>query len=369
MPPVDGQQVENLNDALAAEFDAMAADSDVEEEIGDEQAEISEEGYEIDVEENDEEVSEAAEEDTVEQELKDEIAEASDSDYTEPAPERWPSEIKEVYNSLPPEARKAMLDGIYKPMQATYTKSTQELAQMRQTLNPMLETMNQYRNQFERMGVSAEEVFRTQLAWAAHLQQVGAEQGLRDMAAAYGVGKIDPKGQQDEDEQYLTPFERKLKADFQAQSQQLQQLTNTFQSQVQNQSEAAQAARFNEVRQGLNDFINETKDGKPAHPHIEKVAPAIAGLIRGGLVPEADQYGQPMSYRDRVANAYEMAVNLDPSLRSVSNASRTGQMQRTKAARSVDVVAKSASAQSQFSDGNLSEDLAETFDRLSRKVS
>ena len=53
-----------------------------------------------------------------------------------------------------------MLDGIYKPMQRQYGQTTQELAEMRKGLEPMLESMNQYRGDFERMGVNPAEAFR-----------------------------------------------------------------------------------------------------------------------------------------------------------------------------------------------------------------
>ena len=261
-----------------------------------------------------------------------------------------------------------MLDGIYKPMQASYTQATQELAGMRQSVQPMLETLQQHQNVFERLGVNPVEAFRTQMAWSAHLAQVGPEQALKDMAAAYGV-QADKLAEKDGiSDEYLTPFERQMKAQVEAQNQQLQGLMGTLQQQQESQTQQQQMARYQEVQQGLNDFISEQKDGKPAHPHIEKVAPAIAGLIRGGLVRSTNEYGQPLNVRDQVAQAYEMAVNMDPALRTASSPPNSGQVQRNKAARSVEVVAKSPASSVNVPNQSLTADLDEVFDELNRRV-
>ena len=367
------QQAEDatLEQALGEAFDAMEDGAeeitDTEEDF-DEEAEVSEEG----AEETTEEVSEDADEESDEQdegseevseELKEEIQDAADSDYNEPAPERWPADMKEVYNSLPPPARKAMLEGIYKPMQASYTRSTQELAEMRKTLNPMLETVNQYRNEFQRMGVNPQEAFQRQIAWAAHFAKVGPEQGIKDMQAAYGLGQ-QAQGQQEEE--YLTPVERAMKAKLDALEQQVQQGGQYLQKQQAEQQQQLQQRRYAEVQGGLQDFINEQKDGKPAHPHIEKVAPAIAGLIRGGLVSQTNEYGQPIPVRDQLSRAYKLACDMDPSIRQATTADRSGQVRKAKAAGSVGVVAKSRSEPSDVSGRSLAEELEEAYDKMAR---
>ena len=365
MPPRNDEQEVDLENALAEAFDEMESDdSDVEEEDV-EEAEISEEGDAEEIEEGDEAASEEQQDEEVAQdeELKGEIEDAAESDYTEPAPERWPAEIKQVYNELPPQARKAMLEGIYKPMQAQYTKSTQQLAQMRKQVEPMLKSLDQYRNDFERMGMNPQEAFQRQVAWAAHFARVGPEQGLKDMQEAYGLG-AKQEGQQEE--QYLTPVERAMKAKLDA----LEQTVQSSQQQTVQQQQAAQQQqyqrRYTEVTKGLQDFINETKDGKPAHPHVEKVAPAIAGLIRGGLVRTTDDYGQPVPVRDQLNAAYRMACDMNPSIRTASTGSQSRQVAKAKAAGSVGVVAKNAASQSDVSGRSLMDDLEETFDKMSR---
>ena len=283
-------------------------------------------------------------------------------EYNEPPPERWPDEMKEVYNNLPPEARQQMLDGIYKPMQRQYGQTTQELAEMRKGLEPMLESMNQYRGDFERMGVNPAEAFRRQMAWASHLARVGPEQGMKDMAASYGLDRgVDGQAE----EQYLTPVERSLQAKLDALEQHVQGQANFQQEQSQAQQQYAQQARYNEVQLGLQEFTNEQRDGKPAHPHIEKVAPAIAGLIRGGLVTQADDYGQPVPIKNQLAQAYQMAVDLDPSLRSAAPRN-VRQVARAKAAQNVGVVTNTPVTRESGEVNTLSESIESLYDRLDR---
>jgi hypothetical protein len=163
------------------------------------------------------------------------------------------------------------------------------------------------------MGVNPVEAFQTQMAWISHLNKVGAEQGIRDMALAYGVGEKPKAGQ----EEYLTPTERGFKqqvADLTAKINEQSDTTKKFTDTQRNDQITAQQ---NEVKSHLDTFINEkTDDGKLAHPHVEKVASNIAGILRGGLIPKADEYGNAIPMRDQLQKAYTMACNLDPALRT-----------------------------------------------------
>jgi hypothetical protein len=316
------------------------------------------------------EEEETAPEETAEAEIAEEIetqqeeaAEAEESGYTEPAPERWPAEMKEVYAKLPPEGRKMMMEQVYKPMQAQYTKSTQEMAEIRKAVDPMLEALNNYRNDFERMGVNPAEAFRTQIAWAAHFARVGPQQGIADMQAAYGQNVV-PAGQQEEE--YLTPVERAMKTEIGELKQQLNQTSQGQKQYLEQQAQQQQQAQYNEVQRGLQSFINEQKDGKPVHPHVERVAPAIAGLIRGGLINSRDQHGQPIPIRDQMAQAYNMAVSMDPSLSKASGSG--GQAGRAIAAQKVGVVANTPAGKADVEGMTVSEQLDAENDRLSRRV-
>jgi hypothetical protein len=367
-PDKSQQDTESLSAAIENAFDELASkdESDNVEDNADEmRGETVETGDDYEgVEASDESDYDAEEHQEISEELQEEIQDAADSDYNEPAPERWPDEMKEVYNSQPPAVRQAMLENLYKPMQRRYTEATQQLSEMRKTVEPMLNSLNQHQEVFQRMGVNPQQVFETQMAWAAHLQRVGAEQGLKDMAQAYGVGGEQPIGQGDE---LLTPFERAMKQQVEG----LQQQVAGFQQHQQQTETQAQQQQFNaykqEIETGLQTFINEkTNDGKPKHPHVEQVASNIAGIIRGGLIKRTDDYGQPVPIRDQLAQAYDMACNLDPSIRPPVG---RRQASRASAAQKVDVVSSVPAGRGQAEDDemDISSFIEKTYDSLSRR--
>lgn len=352
-PKVDRLGDTDTESVLSQEFDRLA---NAEETTGE-----SEEEEEIEASSDSEEtpVDELVDD---EQQAAEEQQEAEDSGYEEPAPERWPSELKEYYNKLEPEGRKLLMDHVYKPMQRTYTQTTQQLAEMRKTLDPLMQTMGQYRNDFERMGVDPQEAFTKQMAWAAHFARVGPEQGIRDMQEAYGLNGAQDKGQ----EEYLTPTERKMKAELDALKQQTSQVGQQFMSQQQAQQQQQYQQHVNGIRNELQSFINEQKDGKPAHPHVEKVAPAIAGIIRGGLIKNVDDYGQPISIRDQMEQAYNMACRLDPSIRTATTNKR--QVKAVKNAQDANVVANTPAGQESVPNLSMTEQIEETYDKLAGRI-
>jgi hypothetical protein len=365
--PDNNQQEESsqsLSDVIAEQWDQMES-AEVEEveteEVDTEfEAEASDDGESVEVEE---EVEAAAEPD---QELQEEIEDAADAEYSTPAPERWPHEIQEVYNAQPPAVRKAMLEGIYKPMQRSYTEATKQLSEMREQMKPVFETMERFKGDFQKMGVTPEQAFDTQMAWASHLSRVGPEQGIRDMAAAYGIGKGSnkPAGQ----EEYLTPTERGLKSQLDELRQQVAG-TQQFQQQTTQQAQLERQEQYKaEIQTNLNTFINEkTEDGKLAHPHMDKVASNIAGIIRGGLVTKTDEYGQPVSMRDQLSQAYNMACNLDPSIRTPLPSK--GQARRVRAAQKVGVVTKApVGHESVDSELSTTEFIEQQWEKLNRRT-
>jgi hypothetical protein len=137
------------------------------------------------------------------------------------------------------------------------------------------------------------------------------------------------------------------------------QSSNDFQEQ---QRQTAQSNHINGIRNDLTSFINEQKDGKPAHPHVEKVAPAIAGIIRGGLIKNTDEYGQHVPIRTQMAQAYTMACRLDPSIRTA--ATNTRQVNLASNAQKADVVAKTPGGQTDVPKLSMQEQLEETYDNL-----
>lgn len=291
--------------------------------------------------------------------------------YNEPAPQRWPAEIANVYNALPPAAKQAMMEGFYKPMQRQYTQATQELADVRRTVEPLVQTLSQYRADFERSGIDPTTAFARQMQWSAHLARVGPEQGLRDMAKSYGVKLEALATDPNQSDEYLTPFERSMKQKL--------EFYDTFIANQQ-QSTAQQAEerertdlnnRYAEVQAGLHQFINEqTPDGTPAHPHVEALAPLIAGLIRENQIPEVDNFGRPIPVPLRLIYAYNTALDIASKVGGAApQSTNQRQVQRARAARDVGVVTKIPAGKQEPSDKSWAEEVEDVYDALARRVS
>jgi hypothetical protein len=355
------QAIEQVADApkdtsslLAETFDTMAADIDT----GEHEDESSQG---LDAQETQgEEESQTVVTGEPELELATEAEAAAESEYNDPAPERWTDEYKEYYNGLSPKGKEIFLGKMYKPMQAQYTKATQEISGMRKTIEPMLGTLEKHRNTLERMGVNPEEAFNTQMAWVAHIAEVGPKQGIADMQKAYGLNSSD--SQEQGAKEYLTPTERKMQGQIDELTGQVAETSNQNKNWQDQQRGNAQNAHELGVRNELSSFINEQKDGKPAHPHIEKVAPAISGIIKGGLIKNVDEYGQPVPIKTQMAQAYTMACRLDPSISTANSSVR--QVTSAKAAKDADVVAKTPSGQGDVPKLTMAEHIDAQYDTL-----
>ncbi|RLC13976.1 MAG: hypothetical protein DRI24_14545 [Deltaproteobacteria bacterium] len=350
----------NLEDALGAEFDRMEASGEADDSgVEHEEVEILEEG--------DEEVVEAAAEGSEEDEVVDDSATETDEEelgYNQAAPERWPDDIKEAYNALPPEAREVMLERVFKPMQRSFTEKTQAMAQMRKQLDPMMDIMNRHSKNFEHAGVDPIQALNRQMEWSAHFARVGNEQGAKDLATAYGQ----VAGQEDTNA-YLTPIEKRQQAQIDRMEQQLNTNAQNEQTRVQQADQSAVNARTQDVRNNIQQFASETRNGKPTHPHVEQVSAQMAGLINGGLVERTDEYGQPVPYQDQLGQAYKMACSMSPSLRSAQDiVTRQEQVRRASAANR-EVVSKTPGSDVKIDDtAPLADSISDLYDKLDRSV-
>jgi hypothetical protein len=350
--PVEEQQAnESLESALGAEYDRRAEEIEAEvvEVAGEEEVEVVEAADEVD--------------DEVEIEASDEVVE-EEPEYNEAAPERWPEELKTAYNDLPPEAKRAMMEGVYKPMQKTYTQTTQELAEQRKQIEPMLATLNQHSQEFEKAGINPIEAFNRQMAWSAHFAKVGPEQGAKDLADAYGQAG----GQREDSNVYMTPVEKAQQAEIDRLSGKFDSLSNAEQQRITDQQSQAVEAQAQQVRGSIQTFANEMRDGKPVHPHIEKVSAHMAGLIKGGLVDRTDEYGQPVPYNQQLGQAYKLACDLDPNIRTTRlTQSRKEQVAKATAANR-DVVSKTPGGDKVEDSRPLSESISDLYDRMDRSA-
>ena len=281
--------------------------------------------------------------------------------YDKPAPERWTADMKETYDKLPPEARKMMVEDVFVPMQRQYTETTMNLSKMKEKVKPLLSIMEDYSGEFEKAGANPVEAIRRQAAWANHFLKVGVEQGVEDMRKEFGVGGGGNGQAQDE---YLTPVERQLKSESNETRQMLNELRRERDQSAQRTTEDGRQARVQQVQKDLKSFIDEQKDGKPLHPHVEKVAPQIAGILKGGLVTQTDEYGQPVPFRTQMEQAYRMAVDMNPATRPAGGASRQRQVEKAKAAQDVSVVTTETSSGQNLPPVSLSQAIDDAYDKL-----
>lgn len=372
MPPHANEQVveesQSVSEILSDTFDELEAEEEELDAPADEGGEAQEEEAEEEVASEDEDAGEAETRgESEEEELLADGAEEPVEEYNEAAPERWPSEMRELYDQLPPNARQMLLEQVYKPMQRQYTQSTQELSQMRSTLEPMLQVMNQHSGELQSMGLDAPEAFRRQMAWASHFARVGPEQGIEDMRSAYGVQGA---GQQVADDSYMTPVERSLKQQVDRMEQHLgqtqQQFSNQQQEQQQQMVQQATQAKAQNIKDELQAFVTEAKDGKPAHPHVDKVGHAMAGLIRGGLVEKFDEYGSPTPLKQQITQAYSLACQMDPSIRTV-RPGKNNKEQVDAARRANRTVVSKNTGGANIPDQELSSDISDLWDKLDRR--
>ena len=353
--PGEDQQAPSLEEALSDSFDEMSASESDEtvfednsiEEHQDAEVEVSAEGGE--------ETPETTEEEVEQEEVV---------DYNEAAPERWPEEIRSKYDALPADMKKVFMEELYKPMQRSFTEKTTDLAQTRKQLEPMMKTLENHQNEFQKAGINPVEAFNRQMAWSAHFAKVGPKQGAIDLAAAYGQDT----GQQDNSNVYLTPVEK-------AQQERIDRLEQGMQTREQ-QDEARQQQASNEavnqqqqeVRGSITEFANEVRDGKPLHPHVEKVSAQMAGLIRGGLVHRTNEYGQPVPYIQQLGQAYQLACEMDPSIRGARDTKTRQEQVKSVTAASREVVSKTPGSDVEVQSKNLSDDISDLYDRLDRSA-
>ena len=168
---------------------------------------------------------------------------------------------------------------------------------------------------------------------------------------------------------YLTPVEKAQQARLDRIEGQLQTRDQQDQQRQQQNLQQYQQQRQDAVRNSISAFANEMQDGKPTHPHLEKVSVQMAGLIKGGLVHRTNEYGQPIPYEQQLGQAYQMACEMDPSIRGLRD-TRTRKEQVAKVtAASRDVVSKTPGSDADMSDDRpLGESISDLYDKLDRSA-
>jgi hypothetical protein len=165
----------------------------------------------------------------------------------------------------------------------------------------------------------------------------------------------------------MTPVERSLKEQVNRMEQHLGQTQQQWQDAQQQQVQQASYAKAQSIKDELQSFVTESKDGKPAHPHVDKVGHAMAGLIRGGLVEKFDEYGSPLPLRSQIQQAYALACNMDASIRSVAPGRKSNAEQVERARRANQTVTSKSSGNADVPDRPLADDISDLWDKMDRR--
>ena len=230
----------------------------------------------------DEEVS-TSEETTEEAE---ETEESQDTSLS--APENWNSEDREMFDSLPNEAKERLLKR-EKEMTADYTRKTQDLANQRKELEALNKVLEPARQTIAATGIGEAEYISRLLNADAALRQ-NPQIALRQLAQGYGINlpsdNTESESWNDPDPQY---------AQMQKQLQAVQGELNQF------KQHNIQAAR-SETENQINVFSTEKDaDGNLKHPHFEKLRVKMGNLIDAGEAKGMEE-------------AYNKALRLDDDL-------------------------------------------------------
>jgi hypothetical protein len=269
-------------DTADASFDAVAEEYGVDE-YGDEVADASgtpQEGVEAEIEENltDEEVIAAG---GVEEAVQAALV----------APHSWQDDWKERFNGIQDRGMQQSILDMNKLMNQGFTQRMSEIAKIRRDLGGVQEAIKPHESRLQRAGIDTRTAVQRSLAWDEHIQR-NPTQGILDMASAYGVDLAQAYQQSNQQQEYMTPTERRQAEQIAQLSQGLTQEQQYRQANMRYQQQQEFATRSRNAEFVLKEFINATDaQGNQLHPYIEHVAESMARKVKNGQTLE-DAYDE-----------------------------------------------------------------------------
>lgn len=203
-------------------------------------------------------------------------------------PARWSQADKEAFAKLPPEGQLILLER-NKAIEGEFTRKTQELAESRKAVEPLLTEVGQWSPYLQKLGIAPEVAFRQMLTVENTLRNGTPEQkveALALLASEYGVSLS-----ADGTVQQADPQIQQLRS-------QVTQLTQALQS-IQNQNQLTERQRaeheFNSVA------LTKDESGNPKFPHFDRVRDSMLRLVAQGM-------------SDTWEDAYNRSIRLDDEL-------------------------------------------------------
>lgn len=208
-------------------------------------------------------------------------------------PERWSEVDKAAFAKLPPDAQAMVLER-NKAMEGDYTRKTQELAETRKQIEPLLSSVSQWSPYLQSLNVTPEQAFQQMLATEYTLRTGTPEQrqqALAYLAELYAVPL--PQSSAGNDGENLQPDPH------------VQQLRHELSSLKQLLAQRDVESRARERQQAELEFesVGRAKDesGNAKYPHWDRVKASVVQLVATG---QADSWDA----------AYQKAVRLDDDL-------------------------------------------------------
>lgn len=206
-------------------------------------------------------------------------------------PDRWSPEDKAKFTALPREAQEVVLDR-YKGMEADYTRKTQELAETRKSVEPLIQEVGKWSPYLRQIGLTPDKAFTDMLTTEYTLRTGTPEQksqSLAYLAQYYGV-PLPTAGDGGETSQPNPAIT------------QLHQTVAGLQSQLRQMSEQSVLSERQRA-QAEFDALGQAKDqsGQAKFPHFERVKQTMIQLVASGQTDTWD-------------NAYSKSVRLDDDL-------------------------------------------------------
>ena len=206
------------------------------------------------------------------------------------APVSWTREMAEQFATLPPAAKEYIAK-----RESEATAQISRLGQQVKQVEPVIRTLEQHRASFERNGMTYESGVKALLV-AQDMLDTNPQAAIQEIARAYGVDLGSYAGQPQEG-----PSRDVLALQSQV-AQLSQQLQNSL-SRQRSDDEQKRDAHLNSLQTAVEDFSKDKAD----------IALVESDMI--ALIPSIRQRKPGLSEKEILAQAYEQAVWINPTLR------------------------------------------------------
>ena len=203
------------------------------------------------------------------------------------APQSWSAEKKAVWDTLAPDAKEYIAQ-----REGEAHKAISKLGQFAKGVEPIVETLNTYKDVFESKGLSYQEGIKGLLD-AQRLLDRDPVEGIQALAKAYGVDLG----------QSLTSQRDPAINQLQNQVEQLTAQLRTAQSETQQRQQAEQQSKQSSIEKVINDFSKDKAD-------FTELEADIVANVR--LLHETNP---ELSHAERLQMAYERAQWANPKSR------------------------------------------------------